>query len=47
MNGSEQNEVLSMNLTHSLDEVLRLASLLPADESPKTDDTFDIDRALS
>lgn len=47
MNGSEQNEVLSMNLTHSLDEVLRLASLLPTDESPKIDDTFDIDRALS
>ena len=47
MNKYEQNEEISMDSTHSLDEVLRLASLLPTDETPKTEDTFDIDGALA
>lgn len=47
MNKYEQNEEISMDNAHSLDEVLRLVSLLPVDESPKTEDTFDIDGALA
>ncbi len=47
MKDNEQNEVLNINITHSLDEALRLASLFPKQEELMTEETFDIDGALA
>lgn len=41
---NQQNEILNIKGKHSLDEAFRLASIFPNNETPKTEDVFDIDR---